>query len=103
MREPTTNYRRAVGSKPRAPSFGWHAGIWSAFLVAALLLAAGSAAASPVLEHEHDGRLVTKEQPALPPPLGPTLAVPGGEQDCPLPPASAKPSATAASSKSVTR
>src|SRR4051795_8436282 len=69
----------------------------------AVLGVAAPASASTILEYENDGRLVTKEQPALPPPLGPTLAVPGGEQDCPLPPASAKPSATAASSKSVTR
>jgi hypothetical protein len=55
-----------------------------------------------VLVHQHDGKLVTREEPALPAPLGPELAVPGGKQDCPLPPASAKPSANAASAKSVT-
>src|SRR3954453_8667535 len=74
-------------------------------LITALAVLGGAAppAASTILEYENDGRVVTKEQPALPPPLGPTLAVPGGEQDCPLPPASAKRSARAASAKSVTK
>src|SRR5690349_5591595 len=68
----------------------------------ALLAFAAPASASPVLQYERDGRLVTKDVPALPPPDPPPLAVPGGEQDCPLPPAVAKPSASAAGSKSVT-
>src|SRR3954454_9668484 len=71
--------------------------------IALLFAVAAPAAASPVLEYGPHGRLVTREEPALPPPLGPTLAVPGGEQDCPLPPASAKRSARAASAKSVTK
>src|SRR3954463_7134296 len=71
--------------------------------IALLFAVAAPAAASPVLEYGPHGRLVTREEPALPPPLGPTLAVPGGEQDCPLPPTSAKPSVGAASSRSVTK
>jgi hypothetical protein len=70
---------------------------------AALFALAAPASASPVLEYEHGGRLVTKEQPALPPPEPPPLAVPGGEQVCPLPPTDAKPSAGAAGSRSVTK
>jgi hypothetical protein len=69
----------------------------------ALLAFAAPASASRVLEYEHDGRLVTRELPALPPPDPPPLAVPGGEQACPVPPASAKAGARAASSKSVTK
>ena len=69
--------------------------------IAAVLVGATPALASTFLEYEPDGRLVTKEQPALPPPLPPPLAVPGGEQDCPLPPTSAKPGAHASGSRSV--
>src|SRR3954451_13361413 len=71
--------------------------------ILALLAIAAPASASRLYEYERDGRIVTKEEPALPPPLGPEIAVPGGEQDCPLPAPAAKPSARAASSKSVTR
>src|SRR3954462_503875 len=50
------------------------------------------AAASQVLEVDKDGRLVPRDIPALPPPAGPEVAVPGREQSCPLP----KPRVTAA-------
>jgi hypothetical protein len=50
-----------------------------------LLAFAAPASASRVLELQKDGRLVPKENPYLPPPAGPELAVPGGEQACPLP------------------
>src|SRR3954464_12440156 len=71
--------------------------------IVALLVAAAPAAASPVLQYEGGGRLVTQEEPALPPPEPPPLAVPGGKEDCPLPPTAAKPSARAAGSSSVTK
>src|SRR3954452_9280713 len=71
--------------------------------IALLLAVAAPASASPVLQYEGGGRLVTKEEPALPPPEPPPLAVPGGEQDCPLPPIVAKPSAGAAGAGSVTK
>jgi hypothetical protein len=74
----------------------------SILTILALLASAAPAAASPVLEYEGNGKLVTREEPALPPPLGPELAVPGGEQDCPLPDAAAKPQARSAAS-SVTK
>jgi hypothetical protein len=64
----------------------------------AMLSFAAPASASRVLELQKDGRLVPKENPYLPPPAGPELAVPGGEQACPLP----KPDATAARGPSVT-
>src|SRR3954466_11704941 len=64
--------------------------------IAASLVAASPASASRVFEYGRDGRIVTKDVPALPPPLGPELAVPGGEQDCPLPQARAKPGVRAA-------
>jgi hypothetical protein len=98
-----TNYRRAVAIMRRAPSARWHGGIWSTLLaILALLAAAAPASASPVLEYQRDGRLVQRENPFLPPPAGPELAVPGGEQACPLPGVTAKPRAGAASSPSVT-
>jgi hypothetical protein len=53
--------------------------------IATLLALAAPASASRVLEVNKDGRLVTREIPSLPPPVGPELAVPGGEQSCPLP------------------
>src|SRR3954466_2714296 len=59
------------------------------------------AAASQVLEVDKDGRLVPRNLPALPPPAGPELAVPGGEQACPLP--AAKPQVSAARGPSVTK
>jgi hypothetical protein len=65
----------------------------------AILALAAPASASQVLEVRHDGRLVTRQVPALPPPLGPEVAVPGGEQDCPVP--DAKPRVTAARGPSV--
>jgi hypothetical protein len=68
----------------------------------ALLVAAAPASASPVLEYQRDGRVVPREDPYLPPPAGPELAVPGGEQACPVPGPSAKPRAGAASASSVT-
>src|SRR3954451_10470485 len=71
--------------------------------IVALLVAAAPAAASPVLHYEGGGRLVTKEEPALPPPEPPPLAVPGGEEDWPIPPTNAKPSARAAGSSSLTK
>src|SRR3954449_7536763 len=71
--------------------------------IAMLLAVAEAASARPVLQYEGGGRLVTKEEPALPPPEPPPLAVPGGEEDCPLPPTAAKPSARAAGSSSVTK
>src|SRR3954447_9218033 len=71
--------------------------------IALLLAVAAPASASPVLQYEGGGRLVTKEEPALPPPEPPPLAVPGGEQECPLPPIVAKPSAGAAGAGSVTK
>src|SRR4051794_37707817 len=70
--------------------------------ILAVLAAVAPASASTVLEYQGNGKLATREEPALPPPLGPELAVPGGEQDCPLPDAAAKPQARAAAS-SVTR
>ena len=69
--------------------------------VLALLGLAAPASASQVLEYRGDGRLVPEENPYLPPPAGPELAVPGGEQACPLP--SAKPGASAARGPSVTK
>src|SRR4051812_37481869 len=54
----------------------------------ALLALAAPASASRVLEVRHDGMLVTRQVPELPP-VGPELAVPGGEQACPLPKAQA--------------
>src|SRR4051812_29200709 len=71
--------------------------------IALLLAVAAPASASPVLQYEGGGRLVTKEEPALPPPEPPPLAVPGGEQDCPLPPIVAKRSAGVAGAGSVTK
>jgi hypothetical protein len=57
--------------------------------ILALLALAAPASASQVLEYRGDGRLVPEENPYLPPPAGPELAVPGGEQGCPLPKARA--------------
>src|SRR3954447_14322669 len=57
--------------------------------ILALLALAAPASASQVLELRHDGKTVTREIPALRPPLGPEVAVPGGEQRCPLPKAQA--------------
>jgi hypothetical protein len=51
-------------------------------ILAALALAA-PASASQVLEYSH-GHLTPREDPYLPPPSGPEIAVPGGEQACPL-------------------
>jgi D-glucuronyl C5-epimerase C-terminus len=65
--------------------------------LAALLVCAVPASASQVLEYRGHGRLVPEENPYLPPPTGPELAVPGGEQACPLP----KSRATAARGPSV--
>jgi D-glucuronyl C5-epimerase C-terminus len=50
-----------------------------------------------VLEVNKEGELVPRDIPALPPPAGPELAVPGGEQSCPLP----KPRAVTAAGPSV--
>src|SRR4051794_20369471 len=47
------------------------------------------ASASQVLQVGKDGRLERRDLPYLPPPAGPELAVPGGEQACPLPKARA--------------
>ena len=69
--------------------------------ILALLVVAAPASASPVLEYKRDGRLVERQLPALPPPAGPELAVPGGEQACPVPGATAKPRVSAAGSRSV--
>ncbi|MEA2421292.1 MAG: hypothetical protein QOF55_391 [Thermoleophilaceae bacterium] len=66
--------------------------------ILALLAVAAPASASQVLEYRGGGRLVPQENPYLPPPSGPELAVPGGEQACPLP----KSSARAARGPSVT-
>jgi hypothetical protein len=63
----------------------------------AMLTFAAPASASRVLELQEGGRLVPKEDPYLPPPTGPELAVPGGEQACPL----TKPDATAARGPTV--
>ena len=63
----------------------------------AFLALAAPAYASQVLEYRGHGQLVPRENPYLPPPAGPELAVPGGEQACPLP----KPRATAARGPSV--
>src|SRR4051812_37770453 len=49
----------------------------------ALLALAAPASASQVLEYSHR-RLTPRDEPALPPPAGPEIAVPGGEQACPL-------------------
>src|SRR4051812_25489055 len=57
-------------------------------LLAALALAS-PAMASPVLEVDEEGGVVRRDIPSLPPPVGPELAVPGGEQRCPLPKAQA--------------
>src|SRR3954452_5433479 len=56
------------------------------------------ASASQVLQVGRDGRLERRDLPYLPPPAGPELAVPGGEQACPLPKAQPPrgPSATSA-------
>src|SRR4051812_49495984 len=53
--------------------------------IAAFLALASPAAGSRVLEVSKGGGLVPREIPALPPPAGPEVAVPGGEQACPLP------------------
>src|SRR3954464_11698026 len=60
--------------------------------IAAFFALTAPASASRVLEVRGDGRLVPRDIPALPPPAGPEVAVPGGEQSCPLP----KPRVTAA-------
>src|SRR3954454_3953622 len=70
-------------------------------LVLAMLGFAPAASASPVLRVNKGGGLERVEIPALPPPVGPELAVPGGEQACPLP--AAKPGARAARGTSVTK
>jgi hypothetical protein len=57
-----------------------------------------SASASQVLQVNKEGGLQRRDIPSLPPPAGPELAVPGGEQSCPLP----KPQAGAAAGPSVT-
>ena len=64
-----------------------------ASLIAFLALAA-PASASEVLEYSH-GHLTPRDVPALPPPAGPEIAVPGGEQTCPILP-KPKPEAEAA-------
>src|SRR4051812_27872364 len=56
------------------------------------------ASASQVLQVNTEGGLVRRDIPSMPPPIGPELAVPGGEQACPLP----KPQASAAAGPSVT-
>jgi hypothetical protein len=53
--------------------------------ILALLVVAAPASASQVLEYHPDGRLVPRENPYLPPPQGPEVAVQGPEQACPLP------------------
>jgi hypothetical protein len=53
--------------------------------ILAFLALAAPAAGSQVIQVDKDGRLTPREIPALPPPAGPELAVPGGEQRCPLP------------------
>src|SRR3954471_16850452 len=66
--------------------------------IAALLALTPAASASPVFRVNKGGGLERVEIPALPPPAGPELAGPGGEQTCPLP----KPQASAARGPSVT-
>src|SRR3954451_14923299 len=58
-------------------------------LILAVLGLAPAASASPVLRVGKGGGLERVEIPALPPPAGPEVAVPGGEQACPLPKLSA--------------
>src|SRR3954466_12735949 len=70
-------------------------------LVLAMLGLAPAASASPVLRVNKAGGLERVEIPALPPPAGPELAVPGSEQACPLP--AAKPGARAARGPSVVK
>src|SRR4051794_38939483 len=43
------------------------------------------ASASDVFQVDKGGGLERRDIPSLPPPAGPELAVPGGEQACPLP------------------
>src|SRR5436190_11219354 len=52
----------------------------------AALACAAPASASQVFEYSH-GHLIPRQEPALPPPAGPEIAVPGGEQACPILPA----------------
>src|SRR3954453_19686726 len=54
-------------------------------LILAVLGLAPAASASPVFRVGKGGGLERVEIPALPPPAGPEVAVPGGEQACPLP------------------
>src|SRR3954453_6361365 len=63
-------------------------------IFAAAFALSAPAYASQVLEYSH-GHLTPREEPALPPPIGPEVAVPGGEQACPILPRS-KPGAHAA-------
>src|SRR3954451_12798537 len=63
----------------------------------AFVALAAPASGSRVLEVNKEGGLVPRDIPSLPPPVGPELAVPGGEQSCPLP----KPRAIAAAGPSV--
>src|SRR3954454_21482029 len=55
----------------------------------AFVALAAPASGSRVLEVNKEGGLVPRDIPSLPPPVGPELAVPGGEQACPLPKAQA--------------
>jgi hypothetical protein len=53
--------------------------------ILALLVVAAPASASQVLEYSAGGHLVPRENPYLPPPQGPEVAVRGPEQACPVP------------------
>src|SRR3954454_1469199 len=72
----------------------------------ALLAFAAPASASQVLEYHH-GHLTPHENPYLPPPAGPEIALPGSEQACPLVPKreahSAGPSVTGSIAKARRR
>src|SRR3954471_6567649 len=68
--------------------------------IAGLLALTPAASASPVFRVDKGSGLERVEIPSLPPPAGPELAVPGGEQACPLP--AAKPQVSAARGPSVT-
>src|SRR4051812_22305284 len=67
--------------------------------IAGLLALTPAASASPVFRVDKGGGLERVEIPSLPPPAGPELAVPGGEQACPLP----KPQVRPARGPSVTK
>src|SRR3954454_22218583 len=90
---------------PARPA-GARGNIWSSMriaitAIAGLLALTPAASASPVFRVDKGGGLERVEIPSLPPPAGPELAVPGGEQACPLP--AAKPQVSAARGPSVTK